>query len=91
MWQAVLFNLWTYGLHLPWVIASLWREQVLGIGAMGAATISGTAVAIALWTDHGKMWTANAGAKLIVSGFALYFLGVALFAGISIPTSHLPE
>ncbi len=80
VWQAVLFNLWTYGLHLPWVIGSLWREQALGIGAIGAATICGTAVAIALWTDHGKTWTANAGAKLIVSGFALYFLGVALFA-----------
>jgi len=79
--QAVTFNLWSYGLHLPWVIVALWRQSTLDGTAVGVAVACGTLLTVALWADRGgKIWSAIANIKLIAIGFALHFLGIFLFA-----------
>lgn len=47
--QSVRFNLWAYGLHMPVVLASLYKHSALGRGAAGTAVVLSGLVAMYLW------------------------------------------
>ncbi len=79
--QAIQFNLWSYGLHLPWAIVRLGHESALNAAAIGSAVFMCCCVTVFLWTSwKGESWTARNCLKLVALGFALYALGIFLFA-----------
>lgn len=79
--QAVLFNFWTYALHMPFVLIRLYRDSALSFAAMGTATIVTAAVMAYLWRSMGSAtipgWRVSL--WLIVIGFVLFGLGYGLF------------
>lgn len=79
--QAIQFNLWSYGLRLPWVIVRLGHESALDAGAIGSAAFICCCVIAFLWAGwKGGFWRARSCLKLVALGFAVYALGIFLFA-----------
>lgn len=79
--QAVKFNLWSYGLRLPWLVLHLGRESALNPAAIGSAAFICGCVVVLLWvTWEGEFWPALNWLKLLAMGFAVYVLGIFLFA-----------
>ena len=84
-WQAIVeaaqFNLWTYSLHIPAVLAALYRRSAMTPPAFGVSAVIACLVSAYLW--RGMESSALPGRrtclKLIVLGFALFGLGYALF------------
>lgn len=79
--QSVEFNLWSYCLHLPWVIASLWRESALTPAAIASAATIAIAVSVYLWQskDSSQIPCRGECLRLLAIGFILYMLGTLLF------------
>ena len=79
--QAVLFNFWTYGLHMPSLLIRLYRESALSLAAICVAAIIASVVAAYLWrcTDPAAIPTPRVSLWLIVVSFVLFGLGFALF------------
>lgn len=79
--QAVLFNFWTYGLHMPGVLAALYRQSALTLPAFGSAGVIAGFVAAYLWKGMkmSAIPTRRTCLRLIVLGFVLFGLGYALF------------
>lgn len=79
--QAIRFNLWSYGLHLPWVVLRLGRGSALNPAAIGSAAFICGCVVVLLWVSwEGKFWAALNCLKLLALGFVVYALGIFLFA-----------
>jgi hypothetical protein len=79
--QAFQFNLWTYFLHMPAVLASLYRHSALSFAAVATAAVLFCFVTAYLWwmmkpsefpTRRTCMW-------LIAAGFGVFALGYCLF------------
>jgi len=79
--QAVRFNFWTYGLHMPSLLHGMLRDSALNLAALGAAATIAVVVTAYLWRTMKSpaipsrslcLW-------LIVIGFVLFMLGYALF------------
>ncbi len=81
MAQAVLFNFWTYGLHMPSFLLRLYRDSALNLAALGAAAAIAAAVMAYLWRsmEPAAIPRRLACLWLIVIGFVLFALGYALF------------
>ena len=79
--QAVRFNLWTYGLHLPVVLASLYRHSALSGTAVGTAALIASLVTSYLWRYLGlsAIPSRRTCLWLIVFGFIVFCLGYGLF------------
>jgi hypothetical protein len=79
--QSVLFNFWTYGLHMPAVLTALDRQSALTMPAFGSASVIALLVAAYLWKDMktSAILTRRTCLLLIVLGFVLFGLGYALF------------
>ena len=79
--QAVLFNFWTYGLHMPSVLASLARQQALTFTAITVSVCVATVVAIYFstlpWLSKVSSWRACV--LLAISGLLVFLLGYLLF------------
>jgi hypothetical protein len=80
--QAIQFDLWTYCLHMPWVVASLWRHSALSAGAIALAVIISISVYVYLWRcrDSATIPGRVACLRLIALAFILFGLGFLLFA-----------
>lgn len=79
--QAFQFNLWTYGLHMPVVLAGLYRHSALSGPSIGIAVLLTCAIALYLLRALGPssvpapmtcLW-------LLVAGFVLFALGFGIF------------
>ena len=79
--QAVLFNFWTYALHMPFVLISLYRDSALTLAATGTATIVAAALIAYLWryVESGAIPSWRLFLWLIAAGFVLFGLGYGLF------------
>ena len=79
--QAVLFNFWTYGLHMPSFLIRLYRESALSVAATGVATIIALVVTAYLWRYMGPSAIPSRRVFIwfMVAGFVLFGLGYALF------------
>lgn len=79
--QAVLFNLWTYGLHMPFLLIRLYRESALSLAATGVAAIIASVVTAYLWRymEPSAIPRRRVFLWFIVVGFVLFGLGFALF------------
>jgi len=79
--QAVLFNLWTWGLHLPSVVISLYRSSALGWGAAAVAMI--IALFVAYYTrrliEPATLPSRAAYCSLAAGGFLQFGLGYMIF------------
>ena len=79
--QAVQFNVWTYGLHMPAVLAGLYRHSALTLAAYLVSALLGCLVAAYLWCtlEPSSIPTRRASLRLIACGFLIFALGYALF------------
>ena len=78
--QAITFNLWTYGLHLPWAVVRLWQNGAIRPAAVAASCLVGAAVIALLWPAGSEVfWSSRTALKVIAAGFVVYALGVFLF------------
>lgn len=79
--QAVRFNFWTYGLHLPAVIVRLYQHSALSKSAIAMATIIALSVTAYLWqfVDGSDAPSWRSCILLTVLGFVLFGLGYLLF------------
>jgi hypothetical protein len=79
--QAVRFNFWTYGLHLPAAVVSLYRHSALSKSAIAMATVIAFSVTAYLWksTDGSDVPSRRSCMLLTVLGFVLFGLGYMLF------------
>jgi len=79
--QAVQFNLWTYFLHLPVILASLYRHSAFSFAAVATAAAVFCFVTAYLWwgMNSSEIPTPSACLRLILAGFALFALGYGLF------------
>ena len=79
--EAVQFNFWTYGLHMPAVLATLYRRSAFTLPAFGLAVVITFLVAAYLWESKEPLeispWRRSL--WLIVLGFVLFGLGFVLF------------
>lgn len=83
--QAVRFNLWTYVLHMPVVLAGLYHHSAFSRAAIGIAVLVTCATALYLWRSPGLsslpspvtcLW-------LLLTGFVIFALGFGLFSTIT--------
>jgi hypothetical protein len=79
--QAIQFNLWTYCLHMPWVLLSLSRHSALSSAAVGTATILAFLVTAYLWRymDPSAAPDWRMCLQLLAMGFVIFGLGFVLF------------
>jgi hypothetical protein len=79
--QAVRFNFWTYGLHMPSFLLGMLRESALNLAALGAAATIAVVVTVYLWRtmESAAIPSWRVCLWLIVIGFVLFALGYALF------------
>lgn len=79
--QAVRFNFWTYGLHMPSFLLGMLRDSALNLAALGAAAAIAVVVMAYLWRtmESAAMPNWRVCLGLIVIGFVLFALGYALF------------
>ena len=79
--QAFQFLFWTYGLHMPAVVISLYRHSALSLSAVSVSILVTSAVAAYYWRsmDPSGIPSRRACLGLTVLGFALFGLGCALF------------
>lgn len=79
--QAFQFNLWTYGLRMPVLLAELYRNSALSGLSIDIAVLVASATALYLWRTLGPssipaprtcLW-------LLVAGFVLFALGFGIF------------
>ncbi len=79
--QAVLFNFWTYGLHMPSVLMRLYRDSALSLAAMSVAAVIALVVAAYLWRhmEPSAIPSRLACLQLIAAGLVVFGLGYALF------------
>ena len=79
--QAVRFLFWTYGLHMPAVLISLYRHSALSVAAVSVSVLIASPVAAYFWRfmDPSGIPGRRACLRLIVLGFVLFGLGCALF------------
>lgn len=79
--QAVLFNLWAYGLHMPSLLIGLYRESAVSFAAMGTAALIAAVVMAYLWryTKPDAIPGLRECLGFIVVGFVVFGLGFALF------------
>jgi hypothetical protein len=79
--QALQFNLWTYGLHAPAVLVSLYRHSAIsGTATVTAVLVAGLVIAY-LWRymESSAIPSRRTCLWLIVQGFAIFGLGYGLF------------
>lgn len=81
--QGVKFNVWTYGLHMPAVLAGLYRHSSFGIEAVGAAILVAclTGIYLSRIMRNSAILSRKACLWLIVVGFVLFALGYGLNFG----------
>ena len=81
--QAFQFNLWTYFLHMPAVLASLYRHSALSFAAAATATVLFCLVTAYLWRmmKPSEIPTRRTCLWLIALGFGVFALGYGLFLG----------
>ncbi len=79
--QAVRFNFWTYGLHMPAALLGLYRHSALSGPAVSCAFIVALSAAIYLSRSMGSsaIPSRKTSLGLIFIGLILFFLGCALF------------
>jgi hypothetical protein len=79
--QAILFNFWTYGLHLPSILIKLYRDSALSLAAVGTAAIIAIVVTAYLWRylEPSEILGRSTLLWLIVVGFVIFGLGFAIF------------
>ena len=79
--QAAQFLFWTYGLHTPAVLISLYRDSAITMPAASASILVASAVAVYFWRfmDASQIPGRRACLGLIILGFALFVSGCALF------------
>jgi hypothetical protein len=79
--QAFLFLFWTYGMHMPAVLISLYHNSALSLTAVSVSILAASAVAAYCWRFMVPSGIPGRRAclGLIVSGFVLFGLGCALF------------
>ena len=79
--QAIQFNLWTYCLHMPWVLLSLSRHSALSSAAVGTAIILAVLVTAYLWRymDPSAAPDWRMCLQLLAMGFVIFGLGFVLF------------
>ena len=81
--EAVRFNLWQYGLHMPLVLIGLYRHSALSLTTAVPATIVAVLSTVYLWRRMEP--SAIPGRRrclwLIVLGFVVFGLGFVLFVG----------
>ena len=79
--QAVLFNFWTYGLHIPSFLIRLYKESALSVAATGVAAIIALVVTAYLWRymEPSAISSRRVFIWFMVAGFVLFGLGYALF------------
>jgi len=79
--QALLFNLWTYGPHMPFFLIRLYRESALSLAAICVAAMIASVVTAYLWRNMEPSAISSRRVFLwfIVVGFVLFGLGFALF------------
>ena len=79
--QAFQFNLWTYFLNMPVVLAGLYRHSALSFVAAAMATVLFSLVTAYLWwaMKPSEIPTWRMCLWLIVVGFGLFALGYCLF------------
>jgi hypothetical protein len=84
MVQGVVFNCWSYGMHLPAVLVAMYRSQALTFSSLAVATIVAVSVSAYVWKfSHTSLAPTNRRfILLLASGFVVFELGFALF-GIS--------
>ena len=79
--EALRFNFWTFGMHMPAVVAALYRHSALTSTAFAAAAVIACLVATYLWRSMGSCEIPDrlSCVWLMVVGFVLFGLGYALF------------
>ena len=79
--QAIQFNLWTYGLHMPVVLVGLYRHSALSGAAVCTAILVGVLIAAYLWRtlDSSSLPTPAGCLWLVLVGFVVFALGYGLF------------
>lgn len=79
--QAAQFNFWTYGLKMPAVLSSLYRQSALSLMAVASASIIALGVAAYLWKgmSGSNIPSRRACLWLIPLGLILFGLGYGLF------------
>jgi len=79
--EALRFNFWTFGMHMPAVVAALYRHSALTSTAFAAAAVIACLVASYLWRSMGTCEIPDrlSCVRLLVVGFVLFGLGYALF------------
>ena len=79
--QAFQFNLWTYFLNMPAVLAGLYRHSALSLAASAMAAVLFSLVTAYLWRTMkpSEIPTWRMCVWLIVVGFGLFALGYGLF------------
>lgn len=79
--QSVLFDFWTYGLHMPVVLTDLYRQSALSIAAVIASGAVFALVAAYLWTcmDPSAIPRPRTCLWLILISFIIFALGYGLF------------
>jgi hypothetical protein len=78
--QSVRFNLWIYGLHMPSVLASLWRHSAFSSSAVWTAAVIACLTTAYLWRcmEPSAIPSRRTCLWLIVIGFVVFGLGFAL-------------
>ena len=79
--QALQFNLWTYFLHMPVVLASLFRHSALSHAAAATAIVLFCVVTVYFWRmmRSSEIPTRRTSVWLILAGFVVFGLGYGLF------------
>ena len=79
--QALQFNLWTYFLHMPVVLASLFRRSALSHAAAATAIVLFCLVTAYFWRmmQSSEIPTRRTCFWLIIVGFGVFGLGYGLF------------
>jgi len=79
--QSVLFNFWTYGLHVPVVLADLYRQSALSLSAAIASGIIFVLVAAYLWRymTPSQIPRPRTCLWLILISFVIFALGYGIF------------
>jgi hypothetical protein len=79
--QAIQFNLWTYGLHMPVVLARLYLHSVFSVSAICVSVLLACAILVyllriltpsSLPTRMQRLW-------LLLCGFVVFVLGYGIF------------
>ena len=77
--QALQFNFWTYGLHAPVILMSLYRQSALSKNALASAIVIALSVSAYMWRNGGSAPTCRTCLRLVLISLALFWLGFALF------------